>query len=60
MDGQLYAGPGKTKKRAEKGEGGRESLTMCGMVRYVSEVSGIPKEKSPIPVCRFGSHFKRR
>jgi hypothetical protein len=54
MEGQHS---GKTKK---SGEGRKESLTMCGIVRYVSEVSGMPKEKSPIPVCRFGSHFKRR
>ena len=46
------------RERQKKRE--RELLTMCGIVRYVSEVSGIPKEKSPIPVCRFGSHFQRR
>lgn len=55
-DGQFYADRRKTKER----ESGRGSLTMCGIVRYVSEVSGMPKEKSPIPVCRFGSHFQRR
>jgi hypothetical protein len=44
----------------EDKKGGRELLTMCGIVRYVSEESGMPKEKSPIPVCRFGSHFQRR
>ena len=37
-------------------------VTMCGMVKYVSEASGMPmpRGQSITPVCRFGGHLKRR